>query len=227
MKYRNLVIIGTSHIAKQSLKEVKEAFEENPEIVALELDPKRLHALLSEEKKRPGLTSIRRIGFKGYLFTLIGSFVQRRLGKYVGMTPGSEMKQAFFLAQKNRARIALIDQDIEITMKKFSKALGWKEKINFLVDVFRGIFFAKRELKKWGLDFDLRTVPEKKLVRKILRKVKERYPDTYKVLIEDRNNVMAKNLSDIMGQFPDKKVLAIVGAGHEEEIVELVKKHLS
>ncbi len=224
MKYKNLTVIGTSHIARQSLQEVRQAFEDRPEIVALELDPKRLHAVVSGEQRRPGIGNIAKIGLKGYLFTLIGSFVQRKLGKVVGVSPGSELKEAFLLARQSNARVALIDQDIELTMRNFSKALGWREKLRFLADMLRGLLFPKSEMRRWELDFDLRKVPEKRVVRKMLGRVKERYPGIYKALIEDRNNVMAKNLAAIMRQSPDKKVLAIVGAGHEEEIIALLKK---
>lgn len=223
MDYKNLTVIGTSHIAKQSLEEVKAAFEEKPDIVALELDPKRMNALVSDEKRMPSLSSIRRVGVKGYLFSLIGSIVQRRLGEYVGVSPGSEMKAAFHLAQKNNTMVALIDQDIEITMRNFSRALSWKERMNFVTDMLKGFFFAKSEAKKWGLEFDLRKVPNKLLVRKILDRVKKRYPGTYKALIEDRNKVMARNLANLMRQFPEKRILAVVGAGHEEELIGLVK----
>ena len=46
----------------------------------------------------------------------------------------------------------------------------------------------------------------------------------YKVLIEERNIVMAENLSALMEKNEDKKILAIVGAGHEDEILRLIKK---
>ncbi|MFC1769343.1 TraB/GumN family protein, partial [Nanoarchaeota archaeon] len=53
MKYDNITIIGTSHIAKQSMKEVKDHIEnKKPDIIALELDKKRVIALLSEKKKQ-------------------------------------------------------------------------------------------------------------------------------------------------------------------------------
>ncbi len=35
---------------------------------------------------------------------------------------------------------------------------------------------------------------------------------------------MAKKLKQLMDNHPEKKILAIVGAGHEEEIVKLIKK---
>jgi len=46
MKYKNLTIIGTSHIARQSLEEVKSAIEKiKPDIIAIELDRKRYYGL--------------------------------------------------------------------------------------------------------------------------------------------------------------------------------------
>ena len=53
---------------------------------------------------------------------------------------------------------------------------------------------------------------------------KKRYPNLYKVLIEERNEIMANNLSKIMELEPDKKIVAIVGAGHEEEMIKLIKQ---
>ena len=35
---------------------------------------------------------------------------------------------------------------------------------------------------------------------------------------------MAENLRKIMERYPDDKILAIIGAGHEDEILDLIKK---
>ena len=221
MDYSNLIIIGTSHIAKQSLEEVERAIEDKkPDIVALELDKNRLYSLF----KKPGkirIYDIKRVGIKGFVFSLIGVWAEKKLGSMVGVAPGSEMKKAVILARKNGIKIALIDQDIEITLKRFSKSLTWKEKWNFIADVFKGLFSRKRALE---IEFDLTKVPSKVIIQKLIEKVKERYPNVYKVLIEERNFVMADNLKRIMEKNPDKKILAIIGAGHEEEILDLIKK---
>ena len=220
MQYKNLTIIGTSHIAKQSLLEVERAIEESkPDIVALELDSKRLYSLMNREKSKISIYNIRRVGLKGFIFSLIGAWAEKKLGKLVGVAPGSEMKKAVMLARKNKLKIALIDQDIEITLRRFSKALTWKEKWNFIADIVKQIFAGNREI-----EFDLTKVPEKKIIRKLIDKVKIRYPNIYKVLIEERNEVMAKNLEKIMEENEDKKILAIIGAGHEEDILNIIKK---
>ena len=218
MNYKNLVFLGTSHIAKQSMNEVKKYIEtEKPDIIALELDKKRLPALMQKQRKIE-LRMIRRIGIKGFLFSLFGAWAEKKLGKLVGVAPGSEMRLAVKLANKNKLKIALIDQDIEITLRRLSKELSWKEKWNFISDIFKSVFSGKKEI-----DFDLRTVPEKKVINKLVGKLKERYPNVHKVLIEERNSVIAYNLKKLMESAPDKKILVVLGAGHVEDVLDLIK----
>jgi len=221
MKYKNLILIGTSHIAKQSVDEVKNAIvEKKPDIIALELDNKRLYALTHKKKNKMSIYDIKKIGIKGYIFSIIGAFIEKKLGDYVGVAPGSEMLAAVNLAKKNNIKMALIDQDIEITLKRFSKMLSWKEKWNFVVDLLKAVFLKNKK----KVDFDLRTVPSKEIIEKLIKEVKLRYPNIYKVLVEERNNIMAKNLSHLIVNNPDKKILGIIGAGHEEEIINLIKQ---
>ncbi len=220
IKYKNLNIIGTSHIAKQSLDEVKDVIEfMKPDIVALELDKKRLYALMHGKKGRISIYDLRKIGIKGFLFSLIGAWAEKKLGELVGVSPGSEMVRAIRIANKNKIKIALIDQDIEVTLKRFSETLTWKEKWNFIVDIIKAVVFRKKEI-----EFDLTKVPSKKIIKKMIKKVKERYPNIYNVLIKERNYVMGNNLRELIARNKDKKILAIVGAGHEEDLIEIIRK---
>jgi pheromone shutdown-related protein TraB len=226
MQYKNLTIIGTSHIARQSIHEVKEAIlREKPQIIAVELDRRRLSALLGRKKQKLKIKDIRKIGIKGFLFGLIGSYVQKKLGSIVRVMPGADMLTAVKLARKKKIKIALIDQDIEITLRRISITFSWKEKFRLLADVFKAIFFRKREMAKLGIkELDLTKVPEKELIKKLTKNLKKRYPNLYKVLIKERNEVMANNLKDLMYQYPQSEILAVVGAGHEEDIVNMLKK---
>lgn len=220
MKHKNLVFLGTSHIAKQSLDEVKKLIEdEKPDIIALELDSKRLSVLMDNGKRKIQVRSIRKIGVKGFLFSLFGAWAEKKLGKVVGVAPGSEMKQAITIAKKDNIKIALIDQDIEITLRRLSSSLSWKEKMNFAADIFKAMF-----LKGEKIEFDLSTVPSKKVIKKLTGRLKERYPNLHKVLIEERNTVLAENISRLMNAEPDKKILVILGAGHIDDVLNLVKE---
>ena len=79
--------------------------------------------------------------------------------------------------------------------------------------------FRKKPMKS----FDLKKVPSGKLIQELLEIIRGRYPSIYNVLIEERNYVMSKNLYKLMSKYPDKKILAVVGAGHEEGIFEIIK----
>src|SRR3989344_5860817 len=122
-------IIGTSHISPESVQKVeKTIIERKPEMVAIELDKKRFLSLVHGGNEKPKFSDIRRIGFKGWIFALVAGWLERKLGQKTGILPGTEMLRAADAARTVSAKIALIDQDIEITLKKFSKRLTWKEK---------------------------------------------------------------------------------------------------
>ena len=113
-----------------------------------------------------------------------------------------------------------------MTLKKISKAIGWKEKWHFFVDALKGLFFKKKVLKEYGLDkFDLNKVPEAELITKMLLHVKKRYPSLYKVLITERNTYMGKKTIWLMKKHPDKQIMVVVGAGHKEGMAEYIKKN--
>jgi len=219
-------IIGTSHIARQSVEEVKKAiFDFKPEIVAVELDFPRYQALMSGQKRRISLADIRYIGFKGFLFALIGEYAEKKLGKIVNTKPGADMISAIRTAKQLNIPVALIDQEISVTLRRFSKALSWREKWNFVVDIVKGLVFGKKEMKKMGFEeIDLSKVPEKELIKKVMKVAGKRYPNLFRVLVTERNIYMAKMLVQIAKANPEKKILAVVGAGHEEDIKRLVEK---
>lgn len=214
--YKNLTILGTSHIAKQSIKNVTEAVKEKkPDIIAIELDKKRFQSLF--QKHKPSIKDLFALGPKAFLFNLIGAYAEKKLGKIVGTRPGDEMRQATILAKKNKLKLALIDQDITITLKKLAKRITWKEKFTFLKDIIKALF------KKTKIKFDLNKVPSQKLIKKMIKEVEQKYPSIYKTLISERNHIMAKNLYKLMTLYPTKKILAVIGAGHEKEIIGEIK----
>jgi pheromone shutdown-related protein TraB len=211
-----LTIIGTSHIAHESVRDIKKAFHDhNPDIVAVELDPRRLQGLLSPPEKQSAIALIKEVGMSGFLFATIGRYLQKKLGDIVNMQPGTDMLTAVRLAQQHEKKVALIDRDILITLKRFSKAFTWKEKWRLVGDTLRSPF-SKR------LRIDLTTVPDKEVIHLLLSFFKKRYPGLHRVLVDERNHHMAKALVHIMRTHPDKKILAVVGAGHEDELARLI-----
>jgi len=221
-----ITLIGTSHIAKQSINEITEAINNHkPDIIAVELDVQRAAALLQKKKNKVGLRQILSIGVKGFIFVKLGQFVQEKLGKKVGVMPGSDMKTAIEIAGKNKIEIAFIDQPISITLKRFSKNLTWKERWRFFIDLFKGLFFGKKAMKELGIsEFDLTKVPEREIIKKMMGQLKKRYPSVYRVFVSERNKYMVRQLISLVRKNPGKKILAVVGAGHKEGMEKLLLK---
>ena len=221
LTFQNLRLIGTSHIAKQSLADVQSAFNEKiPKIVAIELDKNRLAALVSKQKHHPSIRDIAKVGINGWFFAVIAGWAEKKLGKMVGVAPGSEMLLAVKLAQMHKCTLALIDQDIAITLKRLSAQITWKEKWKFVGDILKAPFSRKK------VPFDLRTVPGASLVKSLTTEMKKSYPNVYRVLVEERNHLMAARLAKLIQQHPDDSILALVGAGHEREILRMVEKSI-
>lgn len=214
----NIKIIGTSHIAKQSIDEINRTFKNyDPDIVCVELDPKRLHALMTDAKPDYSLAGIRKYGLQGYLFAVIGGFIQKKLGNVVGIKPGSDMLTAVNLSRVNKKQLMLIDQDIEITLKRFSKQFTFKDKMKLIWDIIKSPFGKK-------IKINLNEVPKEKIIEQMIGQLKERYPSLYNVLIHERNVVMAKNIVKIREKNSEKKILVVIGAGHEKDLLSLIKQ---
>lgn len=215
----NIRIIGTSHISKESIETIKKEIEDwKPDIVAIELDRKRLHSLLTNQKSRMNFSTVRKIGIKGALFMIIAGYIQKKLGRMVGVDPGSDMKAAYTIAKEHKIRVALIDQDIELTLAKFSKHLTWKERWNFVKSIVK----RDNETTELAKKFDLRKVPDAETIRAAMRIMQKTYPGIYKVLVEERNQIMARNLENISRMQDGAKILAVVGAGHKEGMEKIL-----
>ena len=191
-----------------------------PDILALELDKERFFALKSKTKTNIfSLEIYRKLGFKPFLFNLIGSYIEKKLSKSTGILPGTEMKTAINLAKKNNIQVALIDQPIQITLKKLTSQLTRKEKLSLLKDILFSLFSKKQA------EFDLNEVPSEKIIAKLITQTKEKYPTVYRILVKERNEYMAKALYKIINLDKDKKILAVIGAGHEKEVIRIIRSY--
>lgn len=218
LTYKNLTIIGTSHIAIQSIREVGNIIMlQKPDVVALELDADRLYGLMHRKKRKISIKGIMAVGVKGFFFNLIAAWAEKKLGKMVGTSPGDEMKTAVKAAAEVKAEVALIDRHISETIKSLFRQITWKEKFRFIWDIASSPFAGKKK----RMAFDLSKVPDRKFIENIIGMVGKRYPSVYKALIQERNVIMAKHLYNLMKN--KGSVVAVVGAGHEGGIISLLK----
>ena len=213
-----IILIPTSHIARESLENVRKIVgDEKPDCIALELDLNRYYALKSEEKGS-SLEMIRSFGVFAFLIYWILKKFQKHFGEKTGVLPGSEMLKAVELAKELGLPFAFIDQPIERTFYNIRK-IRLSEKLRLLWLLAKAIFglaypFGKR------VEIDLSKVPPKGLIGEAMGQFRKELPGFYRVLVEDRNRVMAGNLKALGKKF--SKIVCVIGAGHEEGLKKLL-----
>ena len=188
-------VYGTSHVSEDSFEVIDRALEEHdPEIVAVELDTARLNSMLTgQEDGTPNM------------FLWVLKKMQDFAGSKTGVIPGQEMKYAFNKSMAQGREVALIDQDIRVTMNRL-KQVSRKEKIRALLSLAGGFFMSD--------DIDISKIPEQELIGEMIEQFGEEFPGLYRVLIDERNRVMVARLRRL-DEDTEGDIVAFVGAGHE------------
>lgn len=205
---RSILLVGTAHVSRQSIDEVRRVIEETrPEVVCVELDPGRYETLTDETRwKRLDVRNLLATGRPGlFLAGLLFAGFQKRLGDRLGVRPGAEMLAAIEAGTNVGARIVLADRDVRSTLARCHAALGYldRAKIALLLAVLP---FA-------ATDIDERQVEELK-TREAMADAMETFarqmPALKTPLIDERDRYLAASIVAAGGQ----SVVAVVGAAH-------------
>lgn len=194
-------VFGTSHVSRESFDVIDEAFKEvNPDVVALELDPVRLEAMLQQGQTES----------QGPMFMKIVQKFQSYIGKKTGVMPGTEMLYAYEKARYEGADVILIDQDIRITVQNLMNTRR-KERV-------KAVFGLAASFVLPGEELDVSKIPGDKKVTYMLQQFRERFPGIYEALVKERNVHMTEALDEYRDQHPENDVAVFVGAAHKEEV---------
>ena len=212
-------VIGTAHISSSSVAAVKaqiEAFQ--PDIVAVELCASRHSALTSNRRlDKEGLLKVVKEG-KAPLVMLQSLLAaeQRKMGLDEGEQPGAELLAAVKTAEEANLEVALIDRDIQTTLRRAWKRMKFFEKVKIL----------------WSLlgDDEDEDAPEvsqlledQDLLTSLMEELKTFSPGAGAVLIDERDAYLAGKIA-ALEQSSDRRILAVVGAGHLKGIEAHLKE---
>jgi len=201
-------VYGTSHVSQESIDLIERKIEEEkPDIIALELDQLRLKTLINRKEDQTEAKNNLPIFLK-----LIKKF-QNKIGSKTGVMPGQEMVFAYQKAAEKELEIALIDQDVRKTIGRL-KTVHRREKVKAVLSMSLAYIMPQKK------GIDVSKIPDEEMIGDLLNEMKARYPGLYRVLVEERNEVMVKALSQVQEENPEKKIIAFVGAAHEKEIKE-------
>ena len=217
----NIILIGTAHISKESVEEVKDAIEKyKPNIVAVELCQRRYDAITKKDQweKTPVTKLLKSNNAYLMLAQTFLSSIQRRLGKEYGVEPGSEMIAAMDEAKNHNLEVALVDRDISVTLKRAWRKMGFKEKFRLTWEFLKALMgYDEEELE----ELDLKKLMDQDVISTLMEEFGEIAPSVSTVLIHERDVYIAKKIQD---ESKKGKVVAVVGAGHLKGIKKQLEK---
>ena len=217
----NIRLLGTAHVASASVKAVKEQIEEfQPDVVAVELCSSRYQALLSDRRlDKEGLLKVIKEG-KAPMVLLQSMLAseQRRLGMDEGEQPGAEMLAAVNVAKEGDIEIELVDRDIQTTLKRAWRQMKFLEKIKI-------IFSLAAEDDEDDEEIDMNEMlSNSDLLTSMMEDLRDFSPGAGKVLIDERDEYISSKIQSIGD---NKKVLAVLGAGHLNGVQKIISEKQS
>ncbi|MGM8216700.1 TraB/GumN family protein [Bacillaceae bacterium W0354] len=215
---KEIILVGTAHVSKQSAEEVKEVIEqEQPDSVCVELDEGRYHSL-KENNKWQSMDIFQVIKEKKATLLLVNMMVssfQRRIAKQFGIKPGQEMIQGIESAEEVGAELVLADRDIQVTFKRIWRNLKFTGKAKLMLAIFYSIFDTEEISEE-----QLEELKNKDMLDSALLEFTKAFPRLKKPLIDERDQYLAQKIKEA----PGDKVVAVLGAAHVPGITKQIEK---
>ena len=212
-------LIGTAHVSEGSVREVEEVISAvQPDTVCVELCEARYRSLVDKDRwKKLDIFKVIKEGKTLFLLAnlAIGAY-QRRLGAQLGVEPGAELLAAVRRAEEVGAEVALVDRDINITLRRTWGNLGFWKKLTLLGAIVESLFSRKQEI---GAE-DIEQLKEKAHLSEMLAEFAKALPDVKVPLIDERDAYLISGIEATGGE----KIVAVVGAAHVPGMLQRFKK---
>ncbi len=219
IKGKEFFIIGTAHISQNSADLVREVISnEKPDVVCVELDKQRFKAL-SEKKKWEELNLkqlIKEKQLSTLLINILLASYQKKLGEKLGVKPGVELLEATKVAKEFDIPIELIDRDVRITLKRAWNSMGFWQKMK-LMTVGLASVFEEEEISEEKLN----EIKQKDVLNEMMAELGKQMPVLKEVLIDERDSYLMQKMKEVNAV----KIVAVVGAGHVNGIVEALESN--
>lgn len=205
---RDVYLVGTAHVSKQSVQDVRLTVEAvHPDTICVELCASRHRAIVDRDgwRKMDIMRVIRERKTPFLLAQLILSSFYRKLGDQLGIQPGADMAEGIRLAKETGAQLVLADREVEITLKRTWRHLGFLEKFKMVGQLLMGLLFSAKID-----DQVVETLKRKDQLEILMEAFADEFPQVKRRLIDERDIYLAQKIR----QAPGKTIVAVVGAGH-------------
>ncbi|RLE45227.1 TraB family protein [Candidatus Woesearchaeota archaeon] len=214
---KEIILLGTAHVSKESTELVASVIEkERPDTVCVELCQARYHTI--RQKNQWQEMDIVKVIKEKKSFLLLSNLLlasfQKKIAKKLDVKPGEEMIRAIESAKALNAKIHLADRDIRITLSKVWRAMGSWDKLKLLFQIFLSLGKMDDINKE-----DVEKMKQEDMLQSVLAEVGKSLPVLKTILIDERDRYLAQKVKTA----PGKKIVAVVGAGHVPGIKKYMK----
>ncbi len=215
---KELILIGTAHVSKQSAEQVKEVIErERPDSVCIELDQQRYQSIIDGNKWREMdiFKVVKEKKATLLLMNLIISSFQKRMAKQFGIKPGQEMIQGIESAKEIGAELVLADRNIQVTFARIWNGVGLWGKLQLMTQILYSLISTDKISEE-----ELEQLKSQDMLDSMLKEFTDVFPRLKVPLIDERDQYLAQKIKEA----PGEKVVAVLGAAHVPGITKEINR---
>ncbi len=215
-------LLGTAHVSQASVDAVEAALASGRyDTIAVELDAQRHRALTDPEAlSKLDLFQILREGKTGLVAANLAlAAYQRRLAEQLKVEPGAELKAAAVGAQARGLRLALVDRDVGITLRRAFGGLGFWGRSKLIAGLGASLM-ADESVE----EDEIERLKKGDFLEASFGEFAAGSPPLYRAIIAERDQFMANRLRQV-GAEGGREVLAVVGAGHLKGLAEHLRNN--
>jgi pheromone shutdown protein TraB len=198
-----ITLVGTGHVFDIGARVREEVRRAGPLLVGIELDPPRYHALRNRNKDKKGVP---------LTYRLLADF-QARIADAYGVEAGDEMLAAAEEARALGVPLALIDVDAQKAFLRLRKEMGFREKMRFVGSVIGGALLPGK-----SIEGQVDEMQENYAL--YFAEMGKRFPTLKRILLDERNEHMARSLSELSRTHP--RIAAVMGDGHVDGVRDIL-----
>jgi len=224
IREKEFKLIGTAHVSRESMEEVRKIIsEDKPDMVCVELDQARYNSIIQNESwAKLDLAKVFKEG-KGFLLivNLVLASFQRRLGTPLGVKPGEEMKTAIEVAKEMGIPYSLCDREVNTTLRRAWARCGLWSKSKLLASLLASAFSNEKPSEE-----EIEALKNKNELDGMMSELANYLPGVKAVLIDERDQYLAAKIwvSSLTNNEKIKKIVAVIGAGHMQGLVAHLEK---
>lgn len=205
---KEVLLIGTAHVSKESVDLVKSVIEnEAPDTVCVELCEGRFQTMRRQDHWQ-NMDIIKVIKEKK-VFLLLSNLIlaafQKRMAAKLEIRPGQEMIQAVTSAESVSAEICLADRDVRVTLARTWRQMGLWSRIK----LFFQLVLSLGSMDEISAE-EVERLKQRDVLESILDELGQSMASVRRTLIDERDQYLAAKIR----QAPGKRIVAVVGAGH-------------